>query len=1063
MKNYIIMILMLLAFCLNVGAQEKLKGRVVDAQTQEPLAGATIKVLQPAQTISTNNEGYFELGLARGEYQLQVQYLGYEPKEQNLAIPFAGNLLISLQANENTLQEVNIVSTGYQTLPKERATGSFTQIDKQLLNRNVGINILDRLEGIASGLLLNRGLPTQGGANNAKIAIRGRSTLFANAEPLIVLDGFPYDGTIDQINPADIESITILKDAAAASIWGTRAANGVIVLTSKQGNSQQKLSIEASATMSYAPKPDLYSRSQISAADYIELEQFLFAKGYYNSALNRTYQTVSPAVEIFNLRKSGQINAADSAAQINALKGYDVRRALEAYAYRPSFNQQYHLNLRGGNAINRYYLSVGYDQNTESLVANGYKRLVLNTKNSFTVIKDRLTVYANINFNNGKTKSNATPYTPNTPYDRFVDENGHALSVVTSSTLREKYTDTVGKGKLLDWKYRPKEEMGSNTLADRIQYKLDFGLDLKLIKGLNLSANYQYLKEVWDVERDNNVNSFYTRNLINRYAYSKNNVIYNNLPYGGILDQSNSNLASNMVRTQLNFNKELGKYHTLSAIAGIELIDSRNSSKEQTLYGYNYEMGTNSNNLINPTALFPFYYEPGSMQQIPTAPSFSNRINITNSYYLNFAYTFNSKYIFSGSARKDESNLFGVKSNQKGVPLWSTGFAWLIDQESFYNSDWLPALKMRATFGYNGNLDKSLSGDLTIRQGTLGNEWGSIFSTILNPPNPNLGWEKVKTYNLGIDYRFKNNRISGSIDLYQKDATDLIGNSPIAMQSGVVQFKGNSANLQTNGIDVVVNAANLIGSLKWNTSFIYNYSTDKVTSYKIKQTSNANIVNTNFNNPLEGYPYYAIFSFPYAGLDAVGAPQGMYKNETSKSYSAILNILDPSQLKYHGTASPKHFGSLINTFSFKQLELSFNLSYKLNYYFRETRVFNGSFSDSATGNYTYYEQRWQKPGDELHTQIPALVYPANSSMGNFFRNTNILVHPGDHIRLQDIRLAYQPSEQIFSNTVKRLSLFCYAKNLGILWRKNTVQIDPDLGSSALATPLNVSFGINLTL
>jgi len=1063
MKNYITIILTLLAFCLNVGAQEKIKGRVVDAQSQEPLAGATIKVLRPAQTVMSNSEGYFELTLAKGNYQLSVQYLGYTIKEQSLAIPLTTTLLISLTGKENTLQEVNVVSTGYQTLPKERATGSFTQIDQQLLNRNVGVNILDRLEAVASGLLLNRGLPTQGGANNAKIAVRGRSTLFANAEPLIVLDGFPYDGNIDQINPADIANINILKDAAAASIWGTRASNGVIVLTSKQGANQQKLSIEASTTISVSPTPELYSRPQISAADYMELEQFLFAKGYYNAALNRLYQTVSPAVEIFSLTKAGKINAADSAAQINALKGYDVRKDLEAYVYRPSLNQQYHLNLRGGSAINKYYLSVGYDENAETLVANSYQRLVLNARNSFNLIKDRLNVYANININSSKTKSNVTPYAPYTPYDRLVDEHGNALSVVNANTLREKYTDTAGRGRLLDWKYRPKEEMGPNALTDRQQYKLDFGLDLKLINGLNLSSSYQYLKEDSHTVRDYPTNSFYTRNLINRYAYSKNNIIYNNLPYGGIIYQANSILASNIVRTQLNFNKDLGKYHTLNAIVGLEFIDSRNEATDQTLYGYDYEMGTNSNNLINPSALFPYYYEPGLVQQIPTAPGFTNRINITNSYYLNFSYTFSSKYILSGSARKDESNLFGVKSNQKGVPLWSTGVAWLIDQENFYKIDWLPNLKLRATFGYNGNLDKSVSGYLTIRRGTLANEWGSVYSSIVNPPNPYLGWEKVKTYNLGIDYRFKSSRITGSIDFYLKNATDLIGNSPIAMQSGVLQFRGNSANLQTKGIDVLINAINLKGNLKWNTSLLFNYNLDKVTTYKIKQTSNSNIVNSNFNNPLEGYPYYAIFSFPYRGLDALGAPQGIYKNETSKSYSAILNLLDPSQLKYHGTASPTHFGSLINTFSFKQLELSFNLSYKFNYYFRETGVFNGSSYDFAAGGLTYYEKRWQKPGDELHTQIPALTYPANSAMGTFFRNTALLVHRGDHIRLQDIRLAYQHGKPMFANTVKRLSLFCYAKNIGILWRKNTAQLDPDLGSSALPIPLNVSFGINLTL
>ncbi|RLJ77371.1 SusC/RagA family TonB-linked outer membrane protein [Pedobacter alluvionis] len=1056
-KSTIYIVMAMLCFFLKVEAQVKkiaIKGRITNEKGL-PIANATIKVKESKTTTIANGEGLFELNNVQLGTTLIISSIGYKTTElQNIQKDEFLN--VRMLTEDNGLEEVQVVSTGYQNIPKERATGSFVQLENKTLNRNVGVNILDRLDGVSSGLILNKGLTN--GANNPKISIRGRSTLFASAEPTIVLDGFPYEGSIEQINPADILSITLLKDAAAASIWGAKASNGVIVITTKRGGKNQKLQVELSSTLTIGGKPNLYYQDQMSSSEFIDLEEYLYAKGYYTSAINSGYRPVSEAIEIFNNRKLGKISKVDSTNSINNLKERDVRIDLKRYFYRPSVYQQYQLNLNGGGEFNRYYLSGGYDKNMETSVSNAFDRFTLKANNTFSLFKDHLEIVGDIGFASGNTYSASQPYLPYSPYDQIVSANGEPLSVIKN--LRSAYVDTVGNGKLLDWHYKPIDELKANSVLKQVQYKINLGINYNILEELTLSAKYQYLKESNSNENNYPQQSFYTRDLINRYSSIVGNTLNRPIPLGGILENSVRNLISKILRFQLDYHKSFGSEHDINAIIGFEGGDTRGNSTSQSYFGYNPETLTNGNGTINPLIFYPYYYAPSTSQQIPTAPSLGSQTDITQSYYTNISYTYKKKYIISGSARRDESNLFGVKANQKGVPLWSTGLAWIIDKENFLNSEWISSLKLRATFGYNGNLDKNISGLLTLTNTGSINEWGSNYSRVRNPPNPFLRWEKVKTYNLGLDYVVLKNRISGSIDFYQKDAEDLIGNNPIAMQSGVFQFKGNGASLRTKGIDLILNIKNIEGAFQWSTAALFNYNTDKVTSYKIKQTSNGNIISGNYNNPLEGYPYYAIFSYPSAGLDNSGAPQGYLNGAISKNYSEIISLLDTKQLKFHGSASPKFFGSIINTFSYKNLELSFNVIYKLGYYFRKLSVFSGS------NNYSYtsrdYSQRWQKSGDELSTKIPALTYPANGAMDSFFLNSEDLVDRADHIRLQDIRLSYHlTGQKISSFLFKNASFFLYAKNLGILWKTNELSIDPDYGTFNIPQPFSGTVGFNL--
>lgn len=1061
MKKIAIYIVMA-ALCLNFQAMAQLKNSVTGlllTDNGSPVIGATVKTTDNTSITQSDRYGRFTLSIPSYSVGLVITSVGFLSKSIiEIKIPDLG--IIRLTPDAKQLNEVEIVNTGYQSLPKERATGSFTALDTKTINRGVGINILDRLEGVTSGVLLNRGLNL---GNNAKLSIHGRSTIFANADPLIVLNGVPYPGTIDQINPADIESINILKDAAASSIWGTKSGNGVIVITTKSGRYNQLMKVNVSSTLSVSGKPDLNYAPFISSADYIELERYLFNKGLFQFQFSNPYNSISPAVEIFNQAKLGLISSADSASRINALKGYDIRNDLDKYVYRSKVLQQYQLNISGGSENHNYYLSAGYDKNLGAKVMDKYDRIVLNANNSYSLLNNRLSFSADINFTSSNTFS-GMQYNPISPYERMADETGQSLPVTTTA-YRMSYVDTAGNGKLLDWYYRPKDELASNNHNRINQYRIKAGVDYKILEGFNLTTSYQFLKENSLFINSNDINSYDTRNLINQYSAIQNGAVFRVVPLGDIRNETAGDLVSKLLRTQLNFSRKFSANHEVNGLIGYEGSDSRSLGSSQVLYGYDSSNRSTANGTINPFEFYPFYYQNAFSGQISTAPLLSSKTDINQSFYINGSYSYKNRYIFSGSARRDESNIFGVKTNQKGVPLWSSGLAWIVNEERFYNLRWLPYLKLRATYGVNGNYDKSVSAFLTaISASNQLNLIGNLFNTLLNPPNPSLRWEKIKTWNIGVDFASESRRVTGSLDVYSKKSTDLIGNNPIAFQSGILQFKGNGADLNTKGLDLIINSQNIKGNFSWNSSVLFNYIYDKVTKYKIKQGSNLNIVSNNYQNPVEGYPYHAVFSFPSAGLDQNGAPQGYLNGLPSKDYSSIITGLNIDQIKYHGTATPKFYGSLLNTFHYKNLELSFNLTYKYGYYQKRTHVFTGSNYGSGIIQYQLaeFENRWKKQGDELITKIPALSYPLNSSSNSFFANSDDLVIKGDHIRLQDIKLNYNiPLNHTTFSVLNKAEIFLYARNLGILWRKNKQGIDPDFGSFNIPEPITGSIGINL--
>lgn len=1030
---------------------------VVNDENGKPAAGVAVRVKATNKGTVTNDNGEFSLTGIDNNATLVFTSVNMQTFE--LKVDGKNEFAINLKTKTTALDDVSVsVNTGYQIIPKERATGSFVQIDNTLFNRTVSSDVLSRLNGITNGLLFDN---TSG--NTLGILIRGKSTIYSSTQPLIVVDNFPYVGDINNLNPNDIENVTVLKDAAAASIWGSQAGNGVIVITTKKGKLTPKPIVSFSSNITIGNKPDLYYQPQVSSVDFIGVEQYLFNQGYYNGTINNGYSAISPAVLIFLNKSNGLISTSDSATQVGLLKNQDIRKDLSQYFFRNNVIQQYNINISGGGPTQTYYFSAGYDKNISSNVGLSNDRFTINANNSYHFFNNKLHLDANIVFsktnNENYTVAGYNPLNPSYPYEQLADKGGNPLPIVQSTGLNSSYTDTAGGGLLLDWKFRPLDELRnrySDIKGTETDYRINIGARYEIIRPLSISLNYQYFQSSNEIASLYDQNSFYVRNRINQLSQIDwgSHLVTRPLPFGDILARNDNSINSNYGRIQLNFNKPFKKKHNISAIAGYEVRDDKGIYNSSGLYGYNPSNGVNVT--VDNLTYFPFYYgfNVGTIQDLAGRGGTENK-NI--SYYGNIAYSYDGRYIITGSLRKDESNLFGVATNQRGVPLGHFGLGWNVDKEAFYKLHWLSHLKFTATYGYNGLVNNSLSALLTSTPFGSPNRWGVNYATIVNPPNPSLRWERVKNINLGIEFVAFKNVISGTVEFYNKNGTDLIGFSPIAPQTGISLFQGNSANTHTTGVDVQINSLNVKGEkFNWNTNFIFNWNKNKVTVYQVAQGSNTNII-SNSISPIVGYPINSIFAFKWAGLDVQGNPQGYLNKTISEDYTSILNETNPAALVFKGSAVPTIYGSLRNTFSYKSLEFSFNIIYKLGYYFRRnslnyTTLFNGGFQQAD------YNLRWQHPGDELKTTVPSLIYPADQTRDQFYSQSEVLIEKGDQIRLQDIRFSYNFSKhQTPKLPLENLSLYFYVNNLGILWRANKEHLDPD-AISGYPNPKTFSIG-----
>lgn len=1063
MKRILLLTGLLVGILYMLCAQELIRGRITGTNEQ-PIGAATIKSPDGTVLAVSDSLGFFTLE-ATTALLITVSHISFVEQVIRIDKQGQGQLAIVMEPISKFLEEVNI-STGFQQVPQERATGAFSFIDNATFNEQIGSDVLSRLEAVANGLSVDH-LSQQ---NQLGIRIRGQSTFSSDAmrDPLIILDNFPFEGDLNNINPNDVENVTLLKDAAASSIWGARAANGVIVITTKRAKRNQPIRIDFNSNVTVANKPNLMYSDLMSPAEFIDVERFLFGNNHrFDDTASFSRPAFSPVYEILFRQQSGELTESEVNALITEMGQTDIRNEYLKHIYEPSLNQQYALNVQGGSDNMAWYFSTGYDRNKSDLADNN-DRLTINFRNTYNPIQN-LQVETGLMYVQSKSVSGRTGFLNGEmpPYTKFIDANGNPLPADNSlfPTYRQSFLDTLGRGRLLDWKYYPLTDDDYRTNQSSLNHTLlNLNIHYKPINWLGLDVKYQYGRQQSKRENLWWEESYFARNLINTYSQigTSGGIDYK-VPRGGILDLSNETLQSHNLRGQLDVSKQWNK-HEMNILVGLEASHRGIVNNGHRTYGYDKNFLTFSP--VDYLGLYPLLIEQFSWF-IPQNQYFNDRTNRFVSTFLNGAYTFDTKYTLSVSGRRDASNLFGVNVNDRWNLLWSTGISWEASKERFYNFNTIPYLRLRATYGFSGNTDLSRSALTTIfYSGASPFVYGAPIAYVSQDANPELRWEKVGMTNFAVDFRFNNNWLSGSFDFFFKHGTDLLGPDRIDYSTGLSlgTITRNISELKGKGFDLELRSLNVArNDWQWNTNLNLSYYDDKVVKWYRATMNPSGYVQLTVGaaTNMEGERMYALYSYRWAGLDSeTGDPMFYLNGEPSKDYAALRGAgTQMEDLVNHGSAIPLVFGGIGNNIQYKSFGLSFNLMFKLNYYVRTNALQYDQLYRGIPG-FSEWNRRWQSQGDEVFTDVPSMVYPVNGQRETIYANSEIKVERGDHIRLQYVNLHYDLATKGLRNSkIRNLRIYFNMANMGIIWKRGDYSHDPMFGYNSI--PPETIYGLGL--
>ncbi|HMJ48170.1 MAG TPA: SusC/RagA family TonB-linked outer membrane protein [Ferruginibacter sp.] len=1029
-------------------------GKVVNDKGEPVIATVTVKGTK--RSTSTDVNGFFSLKNINENSILVLTSVSIaEPVELAVSSFAPDELKIVTVKSRVTTGEDIVINTGYQKLKLNEVTGSVTHITNELFNRRIGATVLERIIDLVPGFFQDGDVNATG---LSRISIRGISTINASKYPLIILDNYIFEGDLNLLNPNDIESVTILKDAAAASIWGARAGNGVIVITSKKGKMNSAPTISFNTNITIGEKPKLFPLPAVSSIDAITLERKRFAGGYYDGALADVflYPFLSPVVEILAKQRSGALSADEANKQIAFYENHDVRNDINKYLLQTFFAQQYALSVSGGGNNHQYYGSIGYDRNRPNNINIRNERITILLNSTWTPIKN-LQITAGLDWGQAMEKDNNgfgyESALARGPYLHLADNEGNALSIPYE--FRLPYVDSVKFPGQLDWHFRPLDEAGNaNTYRKSLNNRINGGLTYTIAKSFLINFGYNWQRSSTEETEINSTNTFLTRNLINKYTTIDINgqPVYP-IPLGGIYKEDNSEQTSFVVRGSLSFNRRFN-LHEFSSLVGFERSQTNRETRGlPDQYGYNPEIKTFQ---------FPMYgnrvTRPGNGIGVISAvlPSLRNILTRFGSQYGNLSYIYKKRYSFTASGRIDESNFFGVDANDRKKPLWSVGVNWKIDKEKFYTYSLIPKLALRVSYGYNGNTSPGTSPLATAAYYNGFDPTYLTYASISTPPNPELTWEQIRVINIGIDFQSIKSIVTGNLDFYQRRSTDLISPVTVDPTSGFNQYMGNSSSLQTNGVDLTMTARIKDGLFKWYTTINFAFQHDKVISYSVQNPKNGQ-----FQGVFVGKPLSGIYSYNWAGLNPLNGNSLFYlgNHQIVEASSATVNNRVQGDLVYSGQTRPTVFGSFRNDLSFRNFTFSANISYEFGHVFRRN-TFGGQ---ALSWIHEDYLKAWKQPGDELFTNVPGFEdIPTTGGRYSVYTQSNILIEKGDHIRLRDIKLDYHFQRNTNKkNLFNSMSIYAYVSQLGFMWKAS--KYNPDTQNSELRTSLNktFSFGLNL--
>lgn len=1071
--------------------QIKVSGKITD-NNGIPIPRATVSVKGTTLGTISDFNGNYNLNVSDPANVLVFSSLGYVKKEIKVGV----QKIINVTLEEDITELDEVVLNGYQSISKERVTGSFSTISSEDIKRAANnFNLKNIIEDLVPGLYFQPNIDGDYDAteeDSRSIVIRGVGT-FGDNNPLIVVDGFPLDSEIidilNVINPDDVESISVLKDAAAASIWGARAANGVIVIETKKGkNTNSKPVYRVSMDFLTKPKPNLSNIPWANSSDAVDIYKWLILDHDWFDSLGDLYYNKYELPEVMRVlvdMKANNISETNGNARLAELSELDVREEFSNLFLRSESKKKFNLNIQSGGRLHKIKTSI------TAMNSNGYAKgdvennLALNIQDTYTP-NEWLKISTGLSLNIKNKKYNGVEISELTTipqHSRILDENGEYLPMIASthySLPAQERENLVSNYKLpYNWDWNLKKDVDNRDNTEKANdLRLYTKVNYTPIRELSVQFMYQYVIKNSLYREYYNENTWLVRNSVNYNARTDGTYP---IPKGGMLYENRTTGFAHTGRFQLTYNKTIGE-HKINLFGGTEIRQNFYEKTPSGFYGYDPQSLLFSRSIdytsdigdkIDGSYRSPYtipYFPGQNSSVIPKAKD-----NRYVSYYGNMGYTFKNQYDITGSIRLDKTNLFGQAPNYRDLPQWSAGIGWTISEATFFSNlyDVVDRLRFRLSYGFNGNIDRSASPYI---QGTPGVDevYSLPYATLKIVPNPELTWEKTKVVDLGVEFSLFKNRLKGSVDYYSKYSTNVLVHTEV---NGAYGFSGNKAVLNAGDIEntgVEVNLEPIIvksKELTWLSKFNLGTNKNMSSGFSRQPGMWIHYLEQSSIYHIEGKPVNYMAAMRWAGYDEEGMPQFYYgEGENTVVYSAKTSphysTLDSdSILTFVGQSDPKVYGALINRIKYKNFTLSFNLSYKFGHKFWSdypSQSLPSSFA-SVGKYYTFLPalmvNRWQSPSDGETASMNSLnekIFDENviTMIANLEQYSSRKALDAGQIRLQSINLSYNIPSNIL-NWAKNAVINIGARNLGAIWVANKQGIDPSNPpySSSLTTGL----------
>ena len=1090
-------------------AQEEITGLVLD-ENKKPLSGATITVKGTLNSTKSDQSGKFTIK-ASANAVLVINFIGYEAKEVD--VNSRTNLVVNLNSSANLIEEV--VTTGYQRLRKESVTGSVTTVKAEDV-KVASMGTLDKMiQGQVAGVAVETTSATFGTA--PKIRIRGTSSLSGVNEPLWVLDGVPlesplnitpselYSGgarnllssALSGVNPDDIEDITVLRDATATAMYGTRAVNGVIVINTKRGKRNTPLSISYNGNSTLSLKPTINSFDVLNSLDQTNLNREIFDI-YQNSLLTFSANTSGAYSKLQYLRNTKAVNDEEYRSRIRDLKV--VNTDWFDHLYKNSLMQQHSVSTVFGGEKAATRASVSYFDDKGKTIGEGINRYTINFNTNYNIASwvnaDFLIKYSRRSQNNPGVNVNPFQYAVTasrnmSPYDADGNYEYYKRGFTDFNIIKEIHNDYI--------------DLDNKDFTAQVELNFNLSKRLKFKTLLSTRTADSKVDEI-QTEFSNYANQFRQLGIIPGQSdgffltiQDRNTRLYRDpfnelfmpavsvLPVGGILDTENSKSSYYTGRFQADYAVfDVNSDHTINLLGGVEFGSNNQNGMFNRHYGY-----ISANKTMIPSTLAIERLMLGTDLPADEKRMYGDRNLLAGSYYYptlynrrtvgiysNMSYDYLKKYVLDLTFRADASNTTG----NRYTPTYGVGLAWNVSNEGFMDnvSDVLSQAKLRGSYGLRGN--DGARGPALVAFNTNVTRVYPAFNasgvSIQEPENTSLEFEKEYTLNLGLNATLFD-KADITFDWYQRRNFDLLGPRDVALSNGYLNKVFNWANMQNSGVEMQVQlrpfqlSSDLSLGLMVNGSYTKNILLDDLTSARHSVYS----VSRSRGYGLEGKEANALYSFKFAGLSQDGLPQYFdAENNVVNGFASTLN--DPLLLEYQGTRDPKYTGGFTPSLRFKNLSLSaafiFNAGHvvRLSDYYKGASM-NSLFRDdyNVSGDFAY---RWRKPGDEEYTNIPRLLNDLdidlynkdglfNDAIFGGYNASNIRTANASYLRFRNLNFQYDLTSVFNSWKVKAVNVGMEASNLGIWTSKKLKGQDPEILLNGINIPPVKSFTFSLNL